>query len=71
MKRLAAIKDYITEQTLHKTFNPKGQLTLYFSNCCLPDEIVLAARNLGYTIHLKSEQASAWILEKQRAQTQK
>ena len=63
MKRLAAIKDYIIEQTLHKTFNPKGQLTLYFSNCCLPDEIILAARELGYTIHLKSEQASAWILE--------
>lgn len=47
MKRRAAIKDYIREQTLHRAFNPEGQLTLYFSDSCLPDEIVLAARDLG------------------------
>lgn len=71
MKRRAAIKDYIREQTLHRAFNPEGQLTLYFSDSCLPDEIVLAARDLGYTIHLKSRQASAWVLENRRAQAQK
>lgn len=64
MKKLSAIKDYILEQTAHRTFDPQGQLTLYFSNHCLPDEIVLAAKELGYSVQLKSAQSSAWILRK-------